>query len=79
MIDVTNGEVSTREGLVIGPNYSFDKFKTFEVSLFSISFAFIIVSSETFELIIIFNASRFNLLLNIILACPKRERFDLSV
>ena len=27
MIDVTNGEVSTREGLVIGPNYSFDKFK----------------------------------------------------
>ena len=28
MIDVTNGEVSTREGLVIGPNYSFDKFKT---------------------------------------------------
>ena len=28
MIDVTNGEVSTREGLVIGPNYLFDKFKT---------------------------------------------------
>ena len=25
MIDVTNGEVSTREGLVIGPNYSFGR------------------------------------------------------
>lgn len=38
-----------------------------------------LISSGTFEFIIIFKASLFNPSLKIILACPKRERFDLSV